>query len=119
MDFMGTTTTPLRIFRQVSHKVPMSGPEIELGGTSVSIEEICDRVSRSDAATLGESNPFSLDMASAQKQAAALRAGKRITGHTALLENEPLWGYCAVSSLIDLTHNYTLVNLVADRYSEL
>ncbi|KAI4602299.1 phosphoribosylaminoimidazole carboxylase ade2 [Pestalotiopsis sp. 9143b] len=74
MDFMGTTTTPLRIFRQVSHKVPMSGPDIELGGTSLATEEICDRVSRCEAATLGESNPFSLDMASAEKQAAALRA---------------------------------------------
>lgn len=97
MDYMGTTSTPLRIFRQVSHKVPMSGPDIELGGTSVSTEEICDRVSRSEAVTLGESNPFSLDMESAEKQAAALRAGKRITGHTALLKNEPLWAYCAVS----------------------
>ncbi|KAH8666806.1 adenine deaminase [Xylariales sp. PMI_506] len=95
MDFMGTTTTPLRIFRQVSHKVPMSGPDIELGGTSLSTAEICERVSKCEAATLGESNPFSLDMASAEKQAAALRAGKRITGHSALLVNEPLWAYCA------------------------
>ncbi|KAF4309491.1 adenine deaminase-2 [Botryosphaeria dothidea] len=95
MDFMGTTSTPLRIFRQVSHKVPMSPPEIELGGTSVSTSEICERVSRSEAATLGESNPFSLDLASAQKQASALHAGKRITGHTALLQNEPLWAYAA------------------------
>ncbi|KAK9415229.1 putative Adenine deaminase [Seiridium unicorne] len=95
MDYMGTTTTPLRIFRQVSHKVPMSSPEIELGGTSLSTEEICSRVSRNEAATLGESNPFSLDMASARKQAAALHAGKRITGHSALLVNEPLWAYCA------------------------
>ncbi|KAI1848881.1 hypothetical protein JX266_005309 [Neoarthrinium moseri] len=95
MDFMGTTSTPLRIFRQVSHKVPMSGPNIELGGTSLSTSEICHRVSACEAATLGESNPFSLDMASAQKQAAALQAGKRITGHSALLVNEPLWAYCA------------------------
>ncbi|KAI0477427.1 adenine deaminase [Xylariaceae sp. FL0804] len=95
MDFMGTTTTPLRIFRQVSHKVPMSGPDIELGGASLSTAEICERVSAREAATLGESNPFSLDMASAEKQAAALRAGKRITGHSALLANEPLWAYCA------------------------
>lgn len=57
--------------------------------------ELCERVSQSEAATLGESNPFSLDLASAQKQAAALHAGKRITGHTALLENEPLWAYAA------------------------
>lgn len=87
--------TPLRIFRQVSHKVPGNGPEIELGGVSVSTEELCVRVSHSNTATLGESNPFSLDRASAEKQAAALHAGKRITGHTALLENEPLWAYAA------------------------
>ncbi|CZR52069.1 uncharacterized protein PAC_01946 [Phialocephala subalpina] len=91
----GTTTTPLRIFRQVSHKIPGNSPEIELGGTSVSTEELCARVSNSNVATLGESNPFSLDRASAEKQAAALHAGKRITGHTALLENEPLWAYAA------------------------
>lgn len=94
---LGTTTTPLRIFRQVSHKVPMSGPDIEMGGASVSTAEVCDRVALCEAATLGESNPFSLDLASAEKQAAAMKAGKRITGHTALLKNEPLWAYCAVS----------------------
>lgn len=93
----GTTTTPLRIFRQISHKVPMSGPDIELGGASLATEEICERVGRQEAATLGESNPFSLDMASAEKQAAALHAGKRITGHSALLADEPLWAYAAVS----------------------
>lgn len=95
MDFMGNTSTPLRIFRQVSHKIPGNPPEIELGGVPVSAVEICERVSQSNAATLGESNPFSLDITSAQKQAAALHAGKRITGHTALLKNEPLWAYTA------------------------
>jgi adenine deaminase len=44
---------------------------------------------------LGESNPFSLDLASAQKQAAAFQAGKRNTGHIDLLKNEPLWAYAA------------------------
>lgn len=95
MDFMGQTTTPLRIFRQVSHKIPGNGPDIELGGVSMETAELCERVSQSTAVTLGESNPFSLDLASAQKQAAALKAGKRITGHTALLVNEPLWAYAA------------------------
>ena len=83
----------------------MSPPEIELGGTSVSTSEICERVSRSEAVTLGESNPFSLDVSSAQKQAAALHAGKRLTGHTALLQNEPLWAYAAVrGSAIGFAH---------------
>ena len=94
MDFMGTTKTPLRILRQVSHKVPQT-PDLELGGASLSTEEIADRVQRPDAATLGESNPFNLDESSARKQVAALASGKRITGHTALLKNEPLWSYLA------------------------
>lgn len=95
MDFMKTTKTPLRILQQVSHKVPGGAPEIELGGVTIPTETLAERVSQSFAATLGESNPFSLDRASAEKQAAALHAGKRITGHTALLNNEPLWAYAA------------------------
>lgn len=79
----------------MSHKVPGSGPELELGGAHLETSEICHRVSQPEAVTLGESNPFSLDLASAQKQSAALQAGKRITGHTALLKNEPLWAYAA------------------------
>jgi adenine deaminase len=94
LDFMGATATPLRILRQVSHKVPQT-PELELGGVSLTTEEIADRVQRPEAATLGESNPFNLDESSARKQVAALAAGKRITGHTALLKNEPLWSYLA------------------------
>ena len=34
LDFMGETTTPLRILRQVSHKVPQA-PDLELGGERV------------------------------------------------------------------------------------
>jgi adenine deaminase len=94
MDFMGETKTPLRILRQVSHKVPQT-PELELGGVHISTEELADRVQWPSAATLGESNPFNLDEPSAIKQVAALAAGKRITGHTALLKNEPLWSYLA------------------------
>lgn len=94
LDFMGTTTTPLRILRQVSHKVPQA-PELELGGAHLTTQQIAARVQRPDAATLGESNPFNLDESSARKQVAAIAAGKRITGHTALLENEPLWSYLA------------------------
>jgi adenine deaminase len=94
MDFMGQTNTPLRILRQVSHKVPQT-PELELGGVHISTEELAARVQWPNAATLGESNPFNLDEPSAIKQVAALAAGKRITGHTALLKNEPLWSYLA------------------------
>ena len=94
LDFMGQTGTPLRILRQVSHTVPQA-PDLELGGAHLTTAQIATRVQRPDAATLGESNPFNLDEASARKQVAALAAGKRITGHTALLENEPLWSYLA------------------------
>lgn len=94
LDFMGATKTPLRILRQVSHKVPQT-PDLELGGAALSTEEIAERVQWPNAATLGESNPFNLDESSARKQVAAIAAGKRITGHTALLKNEPLWSYLA------------------------
>jgi adenine deaminase len=94
LDYMGQTTTPLRILRQVSHKVPQA-PDLELGGAHLTTGQIAARVQRPDAATLGESNPFNLDLSSAQKAVAAITAGKRITGHTALLENEPLWAYLA------------------------
>jgi adenine deaminase len=93
-DYMGQTGTPLRILRQVSHRVPRT-PELEIGGATVADADIAERVGRADAATLGESNPFDLDEWSARKQVAALAAGKRITGHTARLANEPLWSYLA------------------------
>jgi adenine deaminase len=54
----------------------------------MSTVELCERVSQSEAFTLGSSNPFLLDLASAQKQAAVVYAGKRVTDHTAWLENE-------------------------------
>ncbi|KAL8280574.1 hypothetical protein RQP46_006897 [Phenoliferia psychrophenolica] len=95
MDFMSSTKTPLRILRQVSHKVPNLGEHLELGGKRIETEELARLVQLSSAVSLGESNPFSLDMASAKKQAAALAAGKRVVGHTALLKNEPLWAYAA------------------------
>jgi len=94
MDIVGVTGTPLRIFRQVSHRVPRA-PHLELGGAVVADDEIARRVQADNAATLGESNPFDLDEWSAVKQVAALRAGKRLTGHTARLGGEPLWSYLA------------------------
>ncbi|KAE9369813.1 adenine deaminase [Stipitochalara longipes BDJ] len=113
LDFMGQTTTPLRIFRQVSHRVPRSGSDLELGGAKLETAEVSRRVALPEAATLGESNPFSLDLASAEKQSAALQAGKRITGHTALLKNEPLWAY-AVGGIGD-DHNAHKTEDVVER----
>ncbi|MBW8639916.1 amidohydrolase family protein [Hoeflea sp. WL0058] len=94
LDYMGATSTPLKIFRQVSAKVP-GAPDLGLNAQHLTPEQIIDRVQRPDAATFGESSPFDMDVESARKRAAAIAAGKRQTGHTALLENEPLWAYLA------------------------
>jgi adenine deaminase len=94
LDIVGTTTTPMRIFRQVTPDLP-GETELELGGARVPPEEIVDRVQRPNAVTLGESNPYALDRWQATKMVAALKSGKRVTGHTARLGNEPLWSYLA------------------------
>ncbi len=112
LDIVGKTGTPLRIFRQVSHRVPRK-PELERGGAKLADQDIVERVQRSNAATLGESNPFDLDEWSARKQVAAIRAGKRITGHTARLGNEPLWSYLAGGVSDD--HNAVTTEEVLDR----
>ena len=112
LDIVGRTSTPLRIFRQVSHRVPRT-PALELGGAKVEDAEIEARVQWSNAATLGESNPFDLDEWSARKQVAAIRSGKRITGHTARLRDEPLWSYLAGGVSDD--HNATTTDEVLER----
>ena len=102
MDIAGTTRTPLRIFRQVSHKVPRT-PELELGGGTVPEGEILARLSDPLAVTLGESNPFDLEESAARKSHRALAAGRRITGHSARIASEPLWSYAAAGVFDD--HN--------------
>lgn len=102
MDIAGATGTPLRIFRQVSHKVPRS-PDLELGGGTVPEGEVLRRLSDPLAVTLGESNPFDLEDSSARKSHRALAAGRRITGHTARIAEEPLWTYAAAGVFDD--HN--------------
>ena len=102
MDIAAATGTPLRIFRQVSHKVPRS-PELELGGGEVAEAEILRRLGDPLAVTLGESNPFDLDASAARKSHRALAAGRRITGHTARIAGEPLWAYAAAGIFDD--HN--------------
>ena len=54
-DIVGQTRTPLRIFRQVSHKVPRN-PDLEVGGAIIPDEVLVDRVQDPEAATLGESS---------------------------------------------------------------
>jgi adenine deaminase len=54
-----------------------------------------------------------LDEWSARKQVAAIRSGKRITGHTARLRDEPLWSYLAGGVSDD--HNAVTTDEVLDR----
>ena len=111
-DIVGRTKTPLRIFRQVTTKIPRN-PDVEVGGAVVPDEELIDRVQNPETATLGESLPFDLDEVAAQKNVAALSAGKRITGHTARLSEEPLWGYLA--SGVSDDHNAVTTKEVLER----
>lgn len=111
-DIAGTTGTPLRIFRQVTPRVP-ARPATELGGATVANEDIYSRVQQPETATFGESSPFDLDPWTARKQAAALMTGKRLTGHTARLRDEPLWQYLAGG--IGDDHNATTTDEVLER----
>jgi len=94
MDVMASTGTPMRIFQQVSHKIPRV-PDLELGGAVVPEADVIARLTSGNVATLGESNPFDLDLSAARKAHAALSAGRRLTGHTARIADEPLWAYLA------------------------
>jgi adenine deaminase len=112
MDVVAHTGTPLRILQQVSPEVPRS-PTMELGGAVVPDAAVHERLQRSNAVALGESNPFNLSLESAAKQRTALAAGKRITGHTARLADEPLWAYAAGGVSDD--HNAVTTAEVLDR----
>ena len=57
--------------------------------------------------------PFDLDEWPARKQVAAIRSGKRITGHTARLRDEPLWSYLAGGVSDD--HNAATTEEVLER----
>ncbi|WP_420437649.1 adenine deaminase C-terminal domain-containing protein [Candidatus Poriferisocius sp.] len=93
-DAMAATGTPMRIFQQISHKIPRV-PDLELGGAVMPEADVIERLSATNVATLGESNPFDLDISAARKAHAAMAAGRRLTGHTARIADEPLWAYLA------------------------
>ncbi len=112
MDFSARTGTPLRIFEQVSHKVPRL-PALELGGAEVSEAEVLRRLDSPLTAALGESNPFELDGSAARKAHRALAAGRRLTGHTARIADRPLWAYAAAGISDD--HNATQPEEVVER----
>lgn len=112
MDWVGQTGTPLKIFQQISSRIPRS-PKLELGGASVSEDEQLDRIVRSNAATVGESNPFDIDERATRLFSSALTNGRRITGHTARISGDPLDAYIAVGVSDD--HNAFEPQEVLDR----
>jgi adenine deaminase len=112
MDFMRATGTPLRIFEQVTPATP-AFPGVERGGATVQEEEVRARVGEQYAVTLGESNPFDLSDVASERYAHTLAAGRRITGHTARLSDEPLWSYLAAGVGDD--HNAATVDEVLER----
>jgi adenine deaminase len=94
LDFMLETTTPLRVFEQITPVTPVS-PSLERGGAVIPDETMLARLSASTTVTLGESNPYDMSDKASRRFQRALADGKRITGHTARMSDEALWGYLA------------------------
>ena len=78
MDLVASTTTPMRLFAQVTPDVPRRGRD-GLNGAQVTQAEILDRVTRPSAVSVGESNPFNLD--DGDGRGAVDRARRRQAGH--------------------------------------
>jgi adenine deaminase len=112
MDFMRETTTPLRIFEQVSPSTPVNA-ELERGGVVVPERDVLDRLSDPRSVSLGEGNPFDLGDVATNRFREALVTGKRITGHSARQSGEGLWGYLAAGVGDD--HNAATVDEVLER----
>ena len=112
MDWAGTTATPLKILQQVSYRIPRA-PALELGGATVTEEEQLARIVRSNAVTVGESAPFGFDERASRLHALAVQGGRRITGHSARVANEMLWGYAATGVSDD--HNAFVTAEILDR----
>lgn len=94
VEYLHRTDTPLRVFLQVSSSVPRT-PAMELGGCTLTAEDIGALLRQPYAVSLGEAVPFDLSDAAADVLARALAAGKRVNGHTARLQGTPLWQYMA------------------------
>ncbi len=112
MDVMRTTRTPLRIIEQVTPLTP-AFPGVELGGAHVAEADVLARVAESGSVTLGESNPFDFSEVATARYRHTLASARRITGHTARLGGEPLWGYLAGGVGDD--HNAATIDEVLDR----
>ncbi len=112
MDFMKTTSAPLRIFEQVSPTTP-GNPLLERGGAEIPDAAVIARMAAAESVSLGESNPFDFSPQSADRYAAALVNGRRITGHTARLGGPGLWSYLAAGVGDD--HNAVTADEVLER----
>ncbi len=112
IDLMGQTTTPLRIFDQITPTTPIS-PVLERGGAVIAEQEVLDRLAAPSTVTLGEGNPFDYGEVATNRFRTALALGRRITGHTGRQELESLWGYLAAGVSDD--HNAATLPEVLDR----
>jgi len=112
MDVMRTTGTPLRIIEQVTPLTP-AFPHVELGGAHVAEADVWERVAGPWSVTLGESSPFDYSEVATARYRHTLASARRITGHTARLSDEPLWGYLAAGVGDD--HNAATIDEVLDR----
>ena len=112
MDYALTTRTPLRIFQQVSPTTPAS-QSLERGGAIIPEEVVLERLGSDNTVTLGEGNPFDYGPVAAARFHEALVRGRRITGHTAAMHDEALWGYLAAGVGDD--HNAVTIDEVLER----
>lgn len=112
MDWIGTTTTPIRLFEQTTPDVPRRGG-FSVGGAGVTQGHILERLTRATTVSLGEANPYLLDEEVAEALSVTISHGKRVTGHTARLSDEPLWSYLAGGVGDD--HNAATLDEVLDR----
>ncbi|KAA9107982.1 adenine deaminase C-terminal domain-containing protein [Microbacterium rhizomatis] len=112
LDFMLETTTPLRIFEQITPVTPVS-PSLERGGAIIPDAVVRDRLRAPATVSLGESNPYDMSPEATHRFRDALAAGKRITGHTARMSDEALWGYLAAGVSDD--HNAATADEAIER----
>jgi adenine deaminase len=112
LDLMGRTSTPLRIFEQITPVTPVN-PALERGGAVIPNDEVLARLAEPTTVSLGESNPFDYSVEATDRFRTALVEGKRITGHSARQTAEPLWGYLAAGVSDD--HNAATLDEVLER----
>jgi adenine deaminase len=112
VDWLHETDAPLRIFEQTVPFITGRGVN-ELGGLEIGLDENLDRLQQRNTVSLGESNPYVLEPERARELSRALESGKRITGHTARMADEALWGYLAGGVGDD--HNAATLPEVLDR----